>query len=102
MVVKKWSKNIPPLLVGVQTCLSTLEFSMVVPSTLGIDSPEYPAILREDQSLMLVNFLRILNFPIFFSENMIMIYSSLKANILLAIVRLCLVKSQLFKWINQM
>ena len=61
-----------------------------------------PAILREDQSLMLVNFLRILNFPIFFSENMIMIYSSLKANILLAIVRLCLVKSQLFKWINQM
>jgi hypothetical protein len=46
MLARRWSKwNSPPLLMGVQTCTTTLEINLVVFQKIGINLPQKPAIL---------------------------------------------------------
>jgi len=45
MLARMWRKrNIPPLLVGLQTSTTVLEISLEVPRKLDIELPENPAI----------------------------------------------------------
>ena len=45
MLERMWIKgNIPPLLVGMQTCTTTIEISVVVSQKIGINLPQDPAI----------------------------------------------------------
>jgi hypothetical protein len=45
MLVRMWSKGkTPPLLVGVQTCTTTLEINLVVSQKTGNSLPQNPAI----------------------------------------------------------
>jgi hypothetical protein len=45
MLVRMWRKrNTPPLLVGLQTCTTTLEVSLEVPQKIGHNILEDPAI----------------------------------------------------------
>ena len=44
MLERKWSKGItPPLLVGMQTCTTTLEISMAVSQKIGTQSTSRPS-----------------------------------------------------------
>ena len=45
MLARMWrKKNTPPLLVGLQTCTTTLEISLAVPQKINIVLPKDPAI----------------------------------------------------------
>lgn len=43
MLVRMWSENTPPLLVGIQTCIATVEISVAVPQKDGNYLPQDPA-----------------------------------------------------------